>query len=53
MIMEYFSNLTETELTEFIKRYEETLNSNSTNFDFNGYKVTTTFASYILKYYDY
>ena len=53
MIIDYFSNLTQEELDEFIKVYEQALYSNNTTFSFDKYTVTTTFANYLLKYYDY
>tara|TARA_R100000963_G_scaffold34348_2_gene27862 strand:+ start:237 stop:422 length:186 start_codon:yes stop_codon:yes gene_type:complete len=50
MIIEYFSQLNEEDLKKFLDAYEEALQSNVTEFIFNDYNVTTTFANQILRY---
>tara|TARA_R110002020_G_scaffold4272_5_gene18993 strand:- start:607 stop:792 length:186 start_codon:yes stop_codon:yes gene_type:complete len=52
MIIEYFSQLNEKDLKKFLDAYEEALQSNVTEFIFNEYNITTTFANQILRYND-
>jgi hypothetical protein len=52
MIIEYFSQLNEEDLNKLLIAYEEALKSNVTEFNFNDFNVSTTFANQILRYND-